>query len=71
MIPKSHKKNFETLKRAFANEDMAVVECTDKATGRPVHVLCAVAPNEDDQFDIIPMAKLFDGNPYEELLPPE
>jgi len=70
MIPKGHKMNLETLKRAFANDDMAIVECTDKVTGKPVHALCAIA-RDDDSFFIAPLAKLFDGNPYEELNPPE
>lgn len=69
MIQKGHKKNFDTLKKAFAAGDVALMECTDKASGKPVVVLCMVGYDNGD-FVFTPVAKFFDGNPYEELLPP-
>ena len=41
-IPKGHKNNFETLKKAAVNGDLALMECTDKNTGKKVNVICAV-----------------------------
>jgi len=62
--------NFETLKRAFANGDVCLMECKDKATGKEVAVVCGVQRSGDGMIDMVPMAKLFDGNPYEQLLSP-
>jgi len=71
MISEGHRNNLETLKQVFANDDAALVQCTDKATGKPVVALCAVVFNEEaEEFEIVPFAKMFDSNPYEDLLPP-
>jgi hypothetical protein len=45
------------------------MECNDAKTGQPVVVVCAVQ-TEGGSFEMIPIAKMFDGNPYEELIPP-
>ena len=69
MISKGHQANFETLKKAFKNKAVALMECTDAVTGKPVIAICAVnIVNGEYQFS--PFAKMFDGNPYEELNPP-
>ena len=68
-IPKGHKSNFETLKEAFKAGDVALMECKDAKTGKPVVVLCMVG-REGGEYVFTPAAKFFDGNPYEELLPP-
>lgn len=71
MIQEGYKKNFQTLLRAAGNDDACIMECTDKASGKPVIVVCAVVqdPNSNE-YIITPLAKMFDGNPYEEVLPP-
>lgn len=51
------------------------MECTEKATGKRVAVICAFSdpPNNDqrqDEYIILPLAKMFDGDPYQELNPP-
>lgn len=71
MIPDGYKSNFNTLQRTFSNGDAALVECTDNRTGAPVFTVCAVQRREDGSIEMVPLAKLFDGNPYEELNPPE
>lgn len=68
-ISKGYKANFETLKQAGANNDLALMECTDKATGKTVMAICAVS-RVKGKFVFSPLAKMFDGNPYEELVPP-
>ena len=68
-IPKAYSNNFETLQRAQDNGDLALVECTDAKTGKPVYTLCAMQP-AGDGYLMVPLAKMFDGNPYEELVPP-
>jgi hypothetical protein len=50
------------------------MECKDKATGKPVVVICAVWIDEDikeKMYHFTPLAKMFEGNPYEELIPPD
>lgn len=73
MIGEAHKSNFETLERAFLEGDVCLMECTDKETGKPVPVICAVQPSGDEAapIEFVPFAKLFLGNPYEEVDPPE
>jgi hypothetical protein len=70
MINKGHKLNFETLKDATRAERVALVECKDKKTGEIVFVVCAVNREEDGTFSFVPLAKLFNGSPYDELCPP-
>jgi hypothetical protein len=70
-ITEGYKKNFETLRRAFDDGNVALVECKDN-TGAFVYTICAMS-SVDDSSDvaIVPLARLFDGNPYDELIPPE
>jgi hypothetical protein len=69
MLQKGHKANFETLRRAFDEGQACLLDCTDRATGKPVAVICAV--NEvEGEFELVPFAKMFDGNPYDEVDPP-
>jgi hypothetical protein len=63
--------NFETIKRAFKNRDVALMECTDAVTGEYVAVICAVQEEEGDNVAMVPLARMFAGNPYAEVLPPE
>lgn len=63
--------NFKTLQRAMLNRDCALVECTDAVTGNPVAVLCAMSADPHGNVTMTPLARLFDGNPYEQVRPPE
>ena len=69
-IPEHVRQNFQTLLNAAANDDVALLECTDKQTGEPVYTIVAVT-HDGDEYILAPFAKMFDGNPYEELNPPE
>ena len=69
MITKGYIANFETLERAFKHGDVALMECTDAVTGKPVIAICAVN-TVNGEYEFSPLAKMFDGNPYEELNPP-
>lgn len=69
MIPKTYMANFKTLCRAVLAGDVALMECTDVHTRKPVVVLCMVSTDKGE-FLMTPVAKMFDGNPYEELVPP-
>jgi hypothetical protein len=69
MINEAYKANFETLRLAFKNGDTALVECTDANTGEVVIAICAVF-KDGGSVAVVPLAKMFNGNPYEELMPP-
>lgn len=61
--------NFDTLKKVFADENAALLECTDH-DGNYVAVICAVTRDGED-YVLTPFAKMFAGNPYKEINPPE
>lgn len=72
-IPKYITENFETLKRAFHDNRVAVMECTEVATGNPAYAICAVADDADDptKLNFVPFGTMFAVNPFDALLPPE
>lgn len=69
-IPDYARANFNTLLRAAASGDLALVECADAATGEPRYVLCAVGRDGGD-YVMTPFGHLARGNPFEAYLPPE
>ncbi len=42
MIPQPHRDNFNTLSQAFSDGAACLLECHERATGRPLYVICAV-----------------------------
>lgn len=68
-IPDGYRRNFETLVRAARQDDLALLECTDAATGEPRYVLCAVGRDGTD-YVMTPFGHLHDGNPYEAYIAP-
>lgn len=68
-IVQQHKQNFETLKRAFLDGQVCLMDCTLQSSGEHVAVICAVSP-QGDQMELTPFAMFFNGNPYELLNPP-
>lgn len=69
-IVTDHQANFDTLVRAFQSNNVALMDCVEKATGEHVAVICAYAPDEHGEVSFTPFAKFFNGNPYELLIPP-
>jgi ssDNA-binding Zn-finger/Zn-ribbon topoisomerase 1 len=63
-----YKANFETLKRACKNGDLALMQCRWKKTDSPVAVICAVE-RLDGGNDFKPMGMMFVANPYELVVP--
>jgi hypothetical protein len=61
--------NFQTLLRAAADGNLALMECTDATTGETRYVICAVGRDGVD-FTFTPFGHLADGNPYDAYLPP-
>ena len=69
-IPDYARTNFNTLLRAAASGDLALLECTDAATGEPRYVLRAVGRDSGD-YVMTPFGHLAPGNPCDAYLPPE
>jgi hypothetical protein len=68
-IPDHARANFQTLLRAAADGNLALMECNDAVTGEPRYVICAVGRDGTD-FVFAPFGHLSDGNPYDAYLPP-
>lgn len=69
-IPDHARANFQTLLRAAADGNLALLECADAETGAARYVICAVG-QEGGEFLFTPFGHLADGNPYEAYRPPE
>jgi hypothetical protein len=69
-IPDHARANFETLLRAAADGNLALMECVDAATGTPRYVICAVGC-DGEAFVFTPFGHLAEDNPYEAYVPPE
>ncbi len=69
-IPSYARTTFQTLLRAAATGDLALMECIDAATGELRYVICAVGREEGD-FVFTPFGHLADGNPYDAYRPPD
>lgn len=71
-----HKANFETLKRAFANGDIALMEVQLAATGEIVAAIVATLPKYNrlmpdlEELVFVPFAVMLNGDPYQLLNPP-
>ncbi len=61
--------NFQTLLRTAADGNLALLECTDAATGAPRYVVCAVG-RDGEEFLFTPFGHLAEGNPYDAYIPP-
>lgn len=68
-IPDHARANFQTLLRAAENGDLALMECSDAATGEPRYVICAVGRDGVD-YIFTPFGHLADDDPYDAYVPP-
>ncbi|HPG22489.1 MAG TPA: DUF6117 family protein [Amaricoccus sp.] len=69
-IPDHARANFQTLLRAAADGNLALLECADAETGAVRYVICAMG-KDGGEFLFTPFGHLADGNPYEAYRPPE
>lgn len=69
-IPDHAHANFQTLLRAAADGNLALLECADAETGAVRYVISAVG-RDGGEFLFTPFGHLADGNPYEAYRPPE
>ncbi len=70
-IPDHARTNFQTLLRAAENGDLALMECTDAATGDPRYVIAAVRRDDGGDYHFTPFGHLAQGNPYDLYHPSE
>lgn len=68
-IPDHARFNFQTLLRAAADGNLALIECADSVSGETRYVICAVG-REDGDYVFTPFGHLADGDPYETYTPP-
>jgi hypothetical protein len=68
-IPQGFYDNFNTLVRAAKNGDLRLLLCKDNKTGVPVITIVAQEEAAPNVMQIFPLAKMFNGNPYEEISP--
>lgn len=64
-----HQKNLDTLASAFASNAACLVECTRKADGATVIMLCTYEYADNGDVYITPFAEMVSGNPYEQYRP--
>lgn len=62
--------NFETLRRAFHEGQVCLLEARRRSDGRVVALLCAVNHEPDGGGEFVPLAEMTQGNPYEQYDPP-
>jgi hypothetical protein len=68
-IPDQARANFETLLKAAQAGDLALMECTEVASGETRYVLCAVG-RDDGDYGMTPFGHLAPCNPYAAYTPP-
>ena len=72
-IPDYARANFETLMNVAKAGDLALMECTEVASGETRYVLCAVGRGTDEDggdYVMTPFGHLAPGNPYDAYIPP-
>lgn len=67
---KGYEPNFNTLRRAAFHQHLALVDCLERATGKHVAVVVAMGFADDGSVTMAPLARMLDGNPYEDLISP-
>ena len=72
-IPEAIKTNFNTLVKAFKQEDIALLECLDRNTGESAYAICAVnvirQAVAEPEIEMVPLGLMFNSDPYKTLIP--
>ncbi|MGB6176114.1 MAG: DUF6117 family protein [Methylocella sp.] len=68
-IPDHARANFQTLLRAAADGNLALMECADATTRETRYVICAIGRDGPD-FVFTPFGHLANDNPYDAYLAP-
>jgi len=70
-IVQAHEGNFKTLLKAIEDGNVVLMDCKLRETGESVAVICAVNHDPDGALNMVPIAGMFNGNPYDLLSPPD
>jgi hypothetical protein len=65
-----HENAFSKMCEAFELGQICMVECREAETGENVAVVCAIIM-ENGTETYVPLARMFNQDPFEELLPPD
>lgn len=66
---KLKQRDFETLQSACYAGALVLIQALDAETREPRAVICAAMGRESNgAMTLMPLAKLFDGNPFDELI---
>lgn len=72
-IPDAIKTNFNSLKKAFKNGDVALLECRIRSTGESAYAICAINIHRqtdcEPEIEMVPLGLIFNDDPYEMLIP--
>lgn len=71
MLTHADNANWDTIQAAFKCGRVALLECQEAATGLTVGVIVALDRDDHGEIAFVPLAKMFTGNPYDELRPPD
>lgn len=64
-LRKGDKANFETLLRAAAEGDLALISAIRKSDQKQVALVVAMQTNADESITPVPFAVMVEGNPFE------
>lgn len=71
MLNKGDITNFRNMVKAAKADRLALLECAEVGTGKPVATIVFVNRERSGDFEFVPVARMFDGNPFEQLIPPD
>lgn len=64
-IPEGTLQNFETMRNAMFNGDLALVSAIRKSDQKRVTLICAMSLVEDDAIMPVPLGEMIECDPYE------
>ena len=64
------KANFETLREACGNGDLALLSAIRKSDGKNVSLVCAMSDDGEGNALMVPLAVMVEGDPFEDFEPP-
>jgi hypothetical protein len=70
MVGEHHRQNLDTIKKAMDNGDLGLIECTRKDNGETVVLIAARYTDDDKMTVMVPLAVMFDEDPYQLFTPP-
>lgn len=72
-IPEEYRSSFDALLEAAEEGAVALVECKVRSTGGTAYVIAMVFRDENDNYDLVPMARMVDKDSpeFDDLIPPQ